>query len=98
MSNNKKLFGLIGIFYKIANPKTIFILVHKLIRSQDFFENSLENNLFYKEQFNNFFFIGKVTQDYIMLKFDDILEKCVIIEDENGVVFLSPVVDLLTHS
>ena len=95
MSNNKKQFGLIG---KFANSKTIFILVHKLIRSQDFFENNLENNLFYKEQFNNFFLIGKVTQDYIMLKFEDILEKCLIIEDENGVVFLSPVVDLLTHS
>ena len=96
MSNNKKQFGLIGKFYKIANSKTIFILVHKLIRSQDFFENNSENNLFYKEQFNNFFFIGKVTQDFI--KLEDILEKCVIIEDENGVVFLSPIVDLLTHS
>ena len=85
MSSNKKQF--IGKFYKIANSKTIFILVHKLIRSQDFFENSLENNLFYKEQFNNFFFIGQVTQDYVMLKFEDILEKCVIIEDGNGVVF-----------
>ena len=59
MSNNKKQFGLIGKFYKIANAKTIFILVHKLIRSHNFFENNLENNLFYKEQFNYFFFKTK---------------------------------------
>ena len=33
-----------------------------------------------------------------MSKFEDILEQCLIIEDENDAVFLNPAVDLLTHS
>ena len=59
-------FGLITQYFKIHN--SIFILINKLNRTIDFFENSLENNNSYREKFKSFFFIGKRSEDYEMIK------------------------------
>ena len=82
-------------YYKINNSK--YILVHKLCRTVDFFEKSLDYNVSYREKFDTFFFIGKKSKHFTMLKYENIVDKCVLLEDENEIFFLSPVVDLL-HS
>ena len=94
--DNKLAFGFIETYYKVKNK--IFILVRNLNRTEIFFANSLEKNISYKEQFNNFFFIGKKSSDYVMLEYINIHEKCILLEDDNDLFFLSPAVDLLTHS
>ena len=78
-------FGLITQYFKILN--SIFILINKLNRTIDFFENSLENNNLYKEKFNGFFYIGKRSEDYEMIKYEHILDKCVLLQEDNNVFF-----------
>ena len=73
-------------------------MVRNFNRTGNFFANSLEKNISYKEQFDNFFFIGKKSSDYVMLEYINIHEKCILLEDDNDLFFLSPAVDLLTHS
>ena len=53
MANKQISFGLITQYLKIHN--SIFILIHKLNRSIDFLENTLENNNSNKEKLNVFF-------------------------------------------
>ena len=55
--DNKLAFGFIETYYKVKNK--IFILVRNLNRTEIFFANSLEKNISYKEQFNNFFLLEK---------------------------------------
>ena len=74
----------------------MFILLRKLRRTEDFFENNLENHVNYKEKFNSFFFIGTITPYYIMLKYENIKGECVMIEDD--LIFFSSAVDEFTHS
>ena len=60
----------------------------------------LRNKQFRKEYFIQRvdFFIGKKSSDYVMLEYINIHEKCILLEDDNDLFFLSPAVDLLTHS
>ena len=82
---NQIQFGLISQYFKIHN--SIFILIKKLYRTKDFFENCLENNHLYREKFNSFFFIGIVSKDYIMVKYENILDKCVLLQEDDDVFF-----------
>ena len=57
MADKQIQFGLITQYFKIHN--SIFILINKLNRTIDFFENSLENNNSYREKFKGFFLYWK---------------------------------------
>ena len=85
MDDNQIQFGLISQYFKIHN--SIFILIKKLYRTKDFSENCLENNHSCREKFNSFFFIGIVSKDYIMVKYENILDKCVLLQEDDDVFF-----------
>ena len=87
---NSFKFGIINAF--IQYDEKIYILIQKLHRSCNFLENFANNN-HRALKFNNFYFIGVLESDFHIITKDNILDKCILIENSNDEFFLSTLVD-----
>ena len=72
--------------------ETMYILIDQLTKSCNFL-NNFDGNEARRAKFDQFYFIGTTSNNFDIIKKDAILEKCIIIKNDNEEIFLTSLVD-----